>query len=433
MTQHVRNGVLAALITQVVRAASAFVVGVVVARALGPSGRGEVALALTLGGFAVLVSTTPLNLGLLASTARSDQGSEGVFGRAARVAALGGVVSAVVVSGVHLALDAGANWSMPAPVAVVGGAAAGAVVQIFTQAWGIRGRLWVPAAAVAGGASAQLVIVGSSWFADTLTATTAVVGWSIGAMGVTMALLVLPAVRLVQRGSGARSVVRDAASGGVAALLILGVWRLDVVVLGVLRGTSDVGIYAVGVSIAEVVFVLLLSVRSVLLSSLGRDPARVALAIRLTLVVGAVVAVATAALAPVIITSLFGEEFRDAIPVAWVLVPAVVLLAAHFPLFDVLVARGDGRWLLKFTGVLLPVYLGAVAVSSNLHGPIGAAAVSAVTYAALFMAMVIRSRRVTGTTVTDLVVPRAADIRLLRTIVVSRRRVDANGRQEDSP
>ncbi len=407
-TRH--GGIPAALLTQIARAGSAFVAGLVVARTVGPDGRGEVALALALGGFAVLVTTVPLNLGLLGATAREGD-SERVFGHAGRVAAGAAFAAAALVLSAHFVLENGAQWSVPVPGAVAGGAAAGAVVLVFTQAWSIRGRLWVPALATIAGALVQLAVIG--WFlgADSLTAASAVAGWVVGSMGVTMVFLVVPASRLMVRPHGPTGVLRHAARGGVAALLVLGVWRLDVVVLGVVRGPADVGIYAVGVSVAEAVFVLLLSVRTVLLSSLGLEPLRIALATRMTLLGGAVVAIVTVIAAPLLIELLFGEQFAAAIPVARVLVPSVVLLAAHFPLFDMLVARTDGNWLLGFATAFLGAYLVAVAVVADQHGPLGVAMVSAIAYTLLFVGMVARSSAAVGLSWDQFVLPRTADLR----------------------
>jgi len=98
-------------------------------------------------------------------------------------------------------------------------------------------------------------------------------------------------------------------------------------------------------------------------------------------------------LAPVVVPTLFGNGYRDAIIALWLLAPGTVFLALNRVLGDVL--QGRGRPLIRSAGE----GLGAIVTIALLfaliprYGIRGAAIASSVTYAAVFVFLILGLRR----------------------------------------
>jgi O-antigen/teichoic acid export membrane protein len=121
--------------------------------------------------------------------------------------------------------------------------------------------------------------------------------------------------------------------------------RLDQCLLSALVPMRDLGQYAVAVSYAGLLFsmsggfALLLFPAVAAEASRGRE--RIGRTLMANLVVTGIAAVLMAGACPVILPLLFGQAFREAVPVAHVLLAASVVLGANYVLSDGL--RGLGR------------------------------------------------------------------------------------------
>src|SRR5207253_8425079 len=103
-------------------------------------------------------------------------------------------------------------------------------------------------------------------------------------------------------------------------------YRLDQYIVRAFVGLAGVGIYAVGVSMSEAVFLLANAVAIVLLPRLtaadpddARDMAPVAC--RNTMLLCALAATALAVLAPLLIPRIFGHDYRESVHALWWLLP----------------------------------------------------------------------------------------------------------------
>jgi O-antigen/teichoic acid export membrane protein len=119
-------------------------------------------------------------------------------------------------------------------------------------------------------------------------------------------------------------------------------------------------------------------------------------ALRVTLAVVAATSVVAAAVAPVLISVLFGSAFSDSVPMAWILLLAGVPLAGATVLAQALTA--DGRAGIPAVGeicALVVTAAGLAVLLSPLAG-IGAALVSLVAYTVNFAVQLVAARRAFG-------------------------------------
>jgi O-antigen/teichoic acid export membrane protein len=133
-------------------------------------------------------------------------------------------------------------------------------------------------------------------------------------------------------GSRERVRIRAGAPFMVAALMRTLWSRFDLLVVYMLAGARDAGIYSVAVTVGEVAMYPSAALAAGMFGSVSRadDDAnalhdRVAALARATLVVSGASAVALAIATPVVLPAAFGDEFAGSI------VPAIVLIAASIP------------------------------------------------------------------------------------------------------
>jgi O-antigen/teichoic acid export membrane protein/SAM-dependent methyltransferase len=234
-------------------AASVFGAGVVLARALGPTGRGQVAAHLAAIGASFALGGLGLNYGAAFAAARS-----GAAKRAFSNLLPLGLASLCATCVLTLVIEA---LAIGGPVSVqVGWAVAGAVAAqaaSITSGWvqGSRAtRAWNALRILQLGGYLPLVAV-FLWF-GALTVTTAVAAYSLSQMAAFGAGLLF-AVRRFNGDAGSSSVshreVRSYSSRvAVSAALYQVNQRWDQLVLAFLRRTEDLGVYASAVSLAGV-------------------------------------------------------------------------------------------------------------------------------------------------------------------------------------
>jgi O-antigen/teichoic acid export membrane protein len=147
----------------------------------------------------------------------------------------------------------------------------------------------------------------------------------------------------------------------------------------------------------------------------------------------ALVAVATAiavgALTPVAIVTLFGSDFRAAVPAALVLVAAALVLGFNFVAAEGL--RGIGRpvaaLVAELVGVLITV--GGLVVMLKPLGIVGAAIASLLGYGAVGAVLTLMAARAIDCSVVELIVPTRMEFAELLTFVRTEL-VDRRGRKD---
>lgn len=199
-------------------------------------------------------------------------------------------------------------------------------------------------------------------------------------------------------------------------------YRSDLFLLMVLTTGPEVGFYAVAVALAEAVWFLSRSLYAVLLPALGESEEaelrhRVERASRVGLVVGAAGGLLVAALGGPFLRHVYGEAFLPALPPLLGLLPGTVLLGT---------ARAFSARYLAIEAPEVNARIAGVGLAINLLlnlalipplGPLGAALATSVSYSLMWIAYLVLYRRVTGSTWTRLLVPDRGDLAYARRVL----------------
>jgi L-malate glycosyltransferase len=195
------------------------------------------------------------------------------------------------------------------------------------------------------------------------------------------------------------------------------VLRVDQVLVAAYCGYLQLGLYALATTIAELLWLLTDPLAGAMLPHVVRaqtgDDRRLSFATgRLSLCIATIAAFCAWFLAPLVVPRIYGGGFTSATPALQLLLPGVVALAVARPLGSVLVKEGRAvtASLLGLVALALNVVLNLVLLPRI--GIRGASIASSVAYAALAVSYVVVGRRRGVAGWRDLV-PRASDLRLL--------------------
>jgi O-antigen/teichoic acid export membrane protein len=373
------------------------VTSVVVARALGPEGRGIFALATALTAVAVQFGNVGLHASNTWAVARDRTLLGPLLGNTLVVSlGLGGLVAGITwavatslpgfeVTGVILVL---AIASIPVNLAylLLQNLQLG-IQKIRTyNAMELIHRLIVVAVlaiAIAGGWLNPATAVGAG-----LVAGVVVTSWAAVATARAAGASLRPRTRLLVEHA------RYGARAYVAALLAYLVLRLDLLLVGALRGATDVGYYSIAVSLAELIYLLPVVVGQMLFPRLSAttDAAsrhatvrRASIGIGVAMTTGAAVAAIAAGPA---INLLYGAAFAPSIPAFLWLLPGIVFLSIYTILSSYLAAVGMPAISLLTPGLGLSLNLALNLALLPGFGIVGAAIASTVTYGLMLAILV---------------------------------------------
>jgi O-antigen/teichoic acid export membrane protein len=401
---------------------AASVVGtVMIARALGPHGRGLYALPVAQIGIAMTIA----HLGLEHSNVYLS--ARGVELR--RLWSMSTVAALVLGAGACLVV---ALANVVTSGRALGGVPTAWVVLVMAQLplllaslyWAgllqLSGRLVDAMVCAAAGVAAQAGVVASLFAAGALTPFRALaVLWLTSAV---TALLLWVRGRGLGLVGGARvelDLLWRAARFGVRAylglILVLLLLRIDQVIVRARLGFTALGVYSVAVLLAEAVWLLTDPFAAAVLPHQVRaadgDDRRLGYATaRLNVVVAALAAVAGWALAPYAVPLVFGARYSGAVWPFRLLLPGVVLFAVQRPLAQLLVKQGRLRFVIAFNVGALVFNVAADVLLLPRFGIGAASVVSSVTYAAVAGAYVVAAGGGARAPWRD-VVPTAADAR----------------------
>jgi len=200
--------------------------------------------------------------------------------------------------------------------------------------------------------------------------------------------------------------------------------RFDQLLLSILAPAAALGIYVVGVSYAGLLVPIPFSATFVMLPHVV-DRHRAGLVRECveqwyrrlwwtTLAAGA----ALAPLAVVVVPLAFGQDFRGAVPVAMLLVPAAAILGMNEVLSTAFQGIGRPEIGSRAEGIGLLVTVAALVVFLPRYGIYGAAVASLLAYGAAHVYLVRKAGVILGTTPKGLYVPTRADTMALRLVVV---------------
>lgn len=211
------------------------------------------------------------------------------------------------------------------------------------------------------------------------------------------------------------SLAREAVSFGLKAwlggLAQTANARLDQVLMITVVAPRELGLYAVATTISTAPGFVTGAVSPPLMTRIASGERHLmprAVRITLMLTVGLNLAVALAT--PALVSGLFGAQFRGAVPMALILLGASIPLAGASVLSTALAA--DGAPMIPTVGegiALIITVVGLITLLGPLQG-IGAAIVSLAAYGASFVFQLVMARRRLGASLRQFVVPTRADL-----------------------
>ncbi len=382
------------LVIALVGAVARFIRGVLVARALGPVGRGQVStllgiaepVALGLGGGAGLAAGQRVRAGTL-----SAQAAAGVVIRQAILAS--GVMGVIVLSGLFLWEPLRSDWGIAVSV--------GGIVVLSVFANGFRNVLRAlreierSFSAELVGAVVSLLLIIVLWFAE-ITSVVLV----LGAMGCGSAVSVI-VLSLSKSFSGVRlrKHERTRSLRLMPALLFrYGTNRLDQVVLASIAGFSSAGLYTVAVSVnqafsqtSQVLAAKAFGECEPNQTSAWSDILRVLRQVWWWI---GLLALAHVAIIPWAIPLLFGREYSGAVGPALILVPGGMLLVFANVSVQIAIAHGESEvaGIAEFVGFSANMF--GILIAGKTLGASGAAVAADVAYALRALVVVILVRRI---------------------------------------
>ena len=410
-------------LTYVANAALTFGVAVLVARALGPEGRGVYALFLLSASITQAVLSLGLGVSAVYHLGKATYSLSRIVANSQQLTLASAVVSGLLVLlawptvGDTLLEHDVPYWAFAFAVplsldynlltTVLQGAsrflAMNAVIVVQPLAL---------LALLAGGAALGEVDVTAAlllWCAATLAAT-----------ALALALLGRPALRLSELvrpdGPSLRAQVRFGIQGQVGNLVQLLNYRLDQYIVLLFVSTAGVGIYAVSVTISQSVWFIANAVAAVLLPRLTAadeaDAARMTpLVCRNTLLLSGLGAIGLGAISPWLVEGLFGSEFGPSLePLLWLL-PGTVALGGSKILTSYILSQGRPMTNSLITVGALAVTLAADFALIPAFGVTGAAAASSLAYVSHFALSLAAYRRLSGGSIREAVLVRGDDLR----------------------
>ncbi len=216
-----------------------------------------------------------------------------------------------------------------------------------------------------------------------------------------------------------RQVAREALTFGLPAwVALLGGYanlRLDQLLMIRLTSSKELGFYAVATTLASFSFILTASLQTVIVARTARGDQELAQrATRLTMVVVGAATVVAAALTPIVLPALFGQDFQPAVSMALILLAAGVPFAGAQVLAAVLTAWGNPRAPANAQlGALVITVPGLLLLIPPLGGR-GAALVSLGAYSVSFVVQVFAARRIIGGGFRAYLAPVPSDVRWVR-------------------
>jgi O-antigen/teichoic acid export membrane protein len=191
--------------------------------------------------------------------------------------------------------------------------------------------------------------------------------------------------------------------------------RLDQLLMITVVPPRQLGLYAVATTISGASLQLTGAVGPPLMTRIASGerhlmPQAVRVAVMVTFGVNLVIALIT----PTLLSVLFGSQFRGAVPMTWVLLAATVPLAGSSVLSTAL--QGDGAPLIPTLAEAIALIVTVVGLAVLLHPlqGIGAAIVSLAAYSASFAFQVVMAGRRIGVPPRHFLVPWRSDVLWLR-------------------
>jgi O-antigen/teichoic acid export membrane protein len=404
-------------------AAMSFGVAVLLARALGPQGRGVYALFLLSASITQAVLSLGLNVSAVYYLGKGTHALSRVVANVQQVTLASAVVSGLLVLlawpllGDELADREVPYWAFAFAVPLfVDYNALAAVLQGLSRFVSMN-------AVIVAQPFVQLALLSIGVLTMNVQPTEAVLFWSGSMLAATALALVLlgrPALRpselLRIDGPSLREEVRFGVQGQAGNVVQLLNYRLDQFLVLLFVSTAGVGAYAVSVTLSQSVWFFANAVAAVLLPRLAAageaEAARTTPVVcRNTLLLSALSAVVLGAASPWLVEALFGGDFgASVVPLVWLL-PGTVALAGSKVLASYVLSQGRPLTNTLITAATLGVTLVADFALIPPFGIAGAAAASTIAYTVHFALSLVAYRRLSGGSIWEAVVVRGEDLK----------------------
>jgi O-antigen/teichoic acid export membrane protein len=396
-----------------------FVSVLITARALGASGRGDIAFLTTVAFLTAQLTSMGVGQANANFAAREPNLSPGLAGTSVALAALTGGVAALVLGGLMLAFPDFRGGGSTTLLVFVLAAIPMLILQehllYLVQAhygFGVTNASWLVTPVT------NVFVNGLFAALGILTVTSAVISW-IG--GMTLGTLVMAwAVTTRLGGFGrpdpglARRMLGFGLKAHLGRAMLFGNYRADQWILGVMSSSKELGLYSVAVAWSEVLFFLPTTLVAVQRPDLVRaSPSeareRATLVLRGALALTLACSVVMILAAPFLCTTIFGDSFSGSVEMLRVLALGAFGITTLKLLGNALTAQ---RRPLLETGAVAVAFVTVFALDFILipdHGGLGASIASAVSYTLGGLAVAIIFGRSLGATARDLV-PRPGDL-----------------------
>jgi len=394
----------------------------VVARALGPSGRGDVALLTTISFLTANAALLGVNEANANIAGANEETRPALASNSVVLAVLFGAAAAGIIGGLRIVFPGIGGDVRPLLFAIALAFLPVLVLQMYLDylvqaeyGFVVSNLAWLLAPLTSVVANAALALAGA------LTVGRAFGNWLVGQTLGTIVLAAFVLFRSAGFGRPDARLARGALGFGLRTHLgrtmMLGNYRLDQWLLGAIAGSRELGLYSVAVAWSEALFFLPTVLGRVQRPDLVRaSPAEAArqavVGFRFATLVTAVLAAALVVLAPVLCVDVFGERFHGSISQLRILVLGAFGMTALKLLVNAMTARN-----LPLRGALGIGFAFAATVALDLvlipsHGGLGAAIASTLAYSSGGIAVAILFVRAFRLSPAELV-PRRGDVRWL--------------------
>lgn len=365
--------------------------GVLLARGLGATRRGELVVAVQWSAVITMLASVGLATATCYFVARARDQAKSIVGTAVRlgagagflIAPIGGFVIAPAVARTHDVETALRVAFAVSPFVIVGGAYTGALQALHAQAWNAA-RVTQPVV--------YLVGVMAFGLLHHLTLLTAVAGYAASLVLQAAVAALLSRQTLGRLGRIDPQSARDLYSyGSKVALSTLPQMvnvHIDQLVLSVLPMVTAAGLanYAVAVSLASLALPVAVASGPIafpLISAARFEDERRRIerhAIAFTGVAAGGMIVLVAVSAPIVVSVLFGRGYARAVTCVWMLAPGALCLALTWTLSDVLRGRNLPLRVSAAEGLTATVTIAGLAALVPIFGIYGAAMTSSIAY-----------------------------------------------------
>ena len=392
--------------------ASGFLTGLLVVRGLGAEGRGVVALVALTYRQAAVMASLGLDSALLRFGSRSPNDIK-VRARQSLAVGIGqGLLAAV--AGWVLLRTVLAGAVVPAAGAVTIAALAAPAVLVLNYgnaALRAAGRLVEASVLEVVAASSTLAVVVAGVVTDRLWLAVfgAAAGTALGAVLTALMVQRLPEPIDPARPPSWRALLGYGLTGHLGTVFQNLNYRIDFYLVALLLSTTDVGVYALAVSLVEALLLLPDALGVVVMQRAAARPGATR-ATEVTLRVGLAVAAAGGVVLALashwLVPLVFGRELSGATAAILALLPGVLAIAVWKTLVNDLAGRGHAKVKSTSAGAALVVTLAGNLALIPAFGVVGAAAASSLAYWTAALVAARSYRRLMGRSVRAVVLGR---------------------------